>query len=181
MKKQYLLKVCLYILIALIVCIFNTNVIAQVNEKYSDESGVYSFELPSGIFFKMNENYYSSKKLSASLKFRSETDYIGDENFNANIKSQFKIAKKGLKVTYQTLKKDKFTISGIDQNGNIVYIKANSEDLFTKSNPDNPDELNWMWTKTMIVTFVYPSSSKKAMDTIIAKFLKSYKLNLWEL
>ncbi len=178
---QQLLKLCQQISIVLITSIFTSNLYAQVGDIFSDESEVYRFELPSGIFFKTRENYFTSKSLSASIKFHSESNYIGDEIFNADIESQFKIAQKGLKVTYQNIRKNNFTISGIDQNGNIVYIRADSEMLVTRSNPDYPDELSWKWTKTMIVSFTYPPASKKAMDTIIAKFLKSYKVNLWEL
>ncbi len=75
------------------------------------------------------------------------------------------------------MKKDKFTISGIDQKGNIVYIKGDTEKLFTRSNPENQDELVWHWTKTMIVKFTYPLTSKKAMDHVIASFLKTYQIN----
>lgn len=153
-------------------------IIAQQNDKFSDESEVYSFELPAGVFSKKGENIFISKTQSATIKFKSEIDYIGDEDFNADIEKQYKIAKKGIKVTYQTFKGDKFTISGIDANGNIVYIKGNSLSLVVRNNPDNQDELNWLWTKTMVVTFTYPVKSKFAMDKVISLFLKTYAINL---
>jgi hypothetical protein len=177
MQKK-LFKNSLSLLTTLIILFFNTEIIAQKNDKFSDEADVYSFELPAGVFSKKAENFFNSKTLSATIKFRSETDYIGDEDFNANLEKQFKIAKKGIKVKYQTIKDDKFTISGFDANGNIVYIKGNSESLVVRNNPDNQEELNWLWTKTMIVTFTYPLKSKVAMDKILSLFLKTYELNV---
>lgn len=178
MKKQSLIIKGMLFIIIFTMSLITTISYAQSTEKFSDDEDVYSFELPAGTFKKVNENYFTSIPLSASIKFRSESDYLGDDIFDANIKEQIKIAKKGLKVTYQNVKKDKFTISGIDKNGNIVYIKGNTEDLYTRSNPENQDEMVWRWTKTMLVTFNYPPSSKKGMDVVIASFLKSYQYNL---
>lgn len=150
---------------------------AQVNEKFSDELEVYNFELPNGFFQKKNKDLFVSKKLTASIKFRSVADYIGEDN-NADIKSQFKISKLGLNVTYAVLGKKNFTVSGINSLGQIVYTIGRSETLMSKNGCDDCDPIA-MWTKTMIVSFTYPLSSKKVMDSIITKFLKTYKLNLW--
>ena len=165
-------------IITFLLCILYIPSFAQSTEKFSDEEEVYSFELPAGTFKKVNENYFTSIPLSASIKFRSESDYLGDDVFDANIKEQIKIAKKGIKVTYQSIKEDKFTISGIDLKGNIVYIKGNLEDLYTRNNSPNQKKFDWRWSKAMVVTFTYPPASKIAMDTVIAKFLKTYQLNL---
>jgi hypothetical protein len=178
MQTKKLFNNPLPIFITLIILLFNTEILAQQNDKFSDESEVYSFESPAGVFSKQGENFFTSKTLSATIKFRSETDYAGDENFNADLEKQLKIAKKGIKVKYQTIKENKFTISGFDSNGNIVYIKGNSESLVVRNNPDNQEELNWLWTKTMVVTFTYPMKSKVAMDKIISLFLKTYEINL---
>jgi hypothetical protein len=178
MQKQTLSNGLSRLILSFLFFLLTNSANSQLKDKFSDEEDVYSFELPAGTFKKVNENYFTSIPLSASIKFRSESDYLGDDIFDANIKEQIKIAKKGLKVTYQNVKKDKFTISGIDKNGNIVYIKGNTEDLYTRSNPENQDEMVWRWTKTMLVTFNYPPSSKKGMDVVIASFLKSYQYNL---
>jgi len=47
----------------------------------------------------------------------------------------------------------------------------------SKNGCDHCDPIG-MWTKTMIVSFTYPISSKKAMDSVIAKFVKTYHVNL---
>jgi hypothetical protein len=150
---------------------------AQVGEKFSDELEVYNFELPFGLFQKKNNDLFVSKKLSASIKFRSVADYIGEDN-NADIKSQFKIMKLGLNVKYEFLGKETFTISGINSFGQIVYIIGRSETLMSKNGCDDCVPIG-MWTKTMIVSFTYPLSSKKAMDSVIAKFVKTYHINLF--
>jgi hypothetical protein len=178
MQTKKLFKCPLSLFITLILFLFNTEIFAQQNDKFSDESDVYSFELPAGVFSKKAENFFNSKILSATIKFKSEIDYAGDEEFNADLEKQLKLAKKGIKVKYQTIKGDKFTISGFDANGNIVYIKGNSLSMVVRNNPDNQEELNWLWTKTMIVTFTYPVKSKVAMDKILTLFLKSYELNV---
>jgi hypothetical protein len=178
MQKQTLSNGLSRLILTFLFFLLTNSANSQSTEKFSDDEDVYSFELPAGTFQKMKNNYFVSKNLSATISFNSETDYLGDDEFNANIKEQIKIAKKGLKVTYQNVKKDKFTISGIDKKGNIVYIKGNTEDLYTRSNPENQDEMVWRWTKTMLVTFTYPPSSKKGMDVVIASFLKSYQYNL---
>ena len=178
MKNQSLIIKGMLLITIFTMSLITTISYAQSTDKFSDDEDVYSFELPAGTFQKMKNNYFVSKNLSATISFKGETDYLGDDEFNANIKEQIKIAKKGLKITYQNVKKDKFTISGIDKKGNIVYIKGNTEDLYTRSNPENQDEMVWRWTKTMLVTFTYPPSSKKGMDVVIASFLKSYQYNL---
>lgn len=179
MKKQLLIKNKKIAILSLLLSLFTLETFAQENDKFFDKEEIYSFELPRGNFSKKSENYFTSKKFSASIKFRSETDYPGDDNFSASIQEQFKIAKKGIKVNYQVMKNGKFTISGIDLSGNIVYIRGDCESLSVRNNPDNFNELSWLWTKTMIVTFTYPPANKKEMDKNIETFIKTYQLNLW--
>jgi hypothetical protein len=179
MKKQLLTKNKRIAILSLLLSLFALETFAQVNDKFFDKEEIYSFELPRGNFSKTSENYFTSKKLSASIRFRSETDYIGDDNFNASLEEQFKIAKKGIKVNYQMMKNGKFTISGTDLSGNIVYIRGDCESLSVRNNPDNINEISWLWTKTMIVTFTYPPANKKLMDKNIETFIKTYKLNVY--
>lgn len=178
MKKKLFTKNKRIVILSLLLSLFTLESFAQENDKFFDEEEIYSFELPRGNFSKTSENYFTSKKLSASIKFRSDIDYPGDDNFNASLEEQFKIAKKGIKVTYQVMKNGKFTISGIDLSGNIVYIRGDCESLSVRNNPDNFNELSWLWTKIMIVTFTYPPANKKLMDNHIETFIKTYQLNL---
>jgi hypothetical protein len=177
MKKQLITKNKRIAILSLLLSLFTLETFAQENDKFFDKEEIYSFELPRGNFSKKSENYFTSKKLSATIKFRSETDYPGDDSFNASLQEQFKIAKKGIKVTYQVIKNGKFTISGIDLSGNIVYIRGDCESLKVSNNPNNFNELTWLWTKTMIVTFTYPPANKKIMDKNIETFIKTYQLN----
>ena len=94
MQKQSLFKYVMLFLTIFILSIITNFAIAQTTDKFTDEEEVYSFELPAGTFKKVNENYFTSIPLSASIKFLSESDYLGDDVFNASIKEQIKIAKK---------------------------------------------------------------------------------------
>jgi hypothetical protein len=150
---------------------------AQQNQLFKDVDEIYSFELPTRSFKQIDNHYFKSEELTASIKFNFETCYVGDDKI-VDIEDVFKKVKKQLKVTYQSLKKDRFTVSGFDASGNIVYIKGTAEELIVRNNPDNQNELNWLWTKIGTVTFKYPPRSKTEMDKIIATFLKTYQVNL---
>lgn len=58
-----------------------------------------------------------------------------------------------------------------------MYIRGDCESLKVSNNPNNFNELTWLWTKTMIVTFTYPPANKKIMDKNIETFIKTYQLN----
>ena len=148
---------------------------AQPTDRFEDIDDVFNFEVPQGLFQQISNTKFSSLKLNATIEFNYESEYIGVENPNADINVAFRNAKKGLNTKYQVLNKNKFTVSGLDKLGNIVYIKGVSDSLISKNGCDDCIPV-WMWTKTIIIIIKYPPSSKVEMDRVLSTFLKTLKI-----
>ncbi len=154
------------------------NSFAQDLDVFADQNEVIKFKLPANLFSKIGEYSYQSQKLNANILFKFYDDYLGDDKFDADLETIFKKVKSSIRVTYTHKGNNSFTLSGYDQANNIVWIRGNTEAMRVRNNPDN-DDLTWLWTKTCVVKFTYPSKSKLEMDKVINTFIKNYELNLY--
>ena len=144
-------------------------------ESFTSENGLYTIDIPKGLFKLIKENEYYSDKLNSRIILHfSETSQIDDPKAIWNKKDLIQKMKKNIAVTYNVAKKDWVIVSGTNKNGEIVYKKGiyfKPEDNHMGENGRNTQP----YCFTGILEITYSTEQKEDFDKLIPILIKSFK------
>jgi hypothetical protein len=144
-------------------------------ESFKGENGLYSFEIPKGLFKLKNANEFHSDILKSRIILHfSETSQIDDPNAIWEKKDLINKMKENITSTYSETKKDWVIVSGTNDNGDIVYKKG----IYFKPKDNHMGE-NGRNTQpycfTGVLEIIYPVEQKEHFDKLIPILIKSFK------
>jgi hypothetical protein len=144
-------------------------------ESFKSENGIYTIDIPKGLFKLTNENEYYSNILKSKIIFHfSETSQIDAPDAIWEKNDLINKMKENINVTYSEAKKDWVIVSGTNSKGEIVYKKG----IFFKP-ADNHMGENGRNTQpycfTSVLEIIYPIEQKVHFDKLIPILIKSFK------
>jgi hypothetical protein len=144
-------------------------------ESFKGENGLYSIDIPKGLFKLKNENEYHSDILKSRIIVHfSETSQIDDPNAIWEKKDLMNKMKENITTTYSETKKDWVIVSGTNDKGDIVYKKGiyfKPEDNHMGENGRNTQP----YCFTGVLEIIYPVEQKEHFDKLIPILIKSFK------
>jgi hypothetical protein len=144
-------------------------------ESFKSENGLYTIDIPKGLFKLIKENEYYSEKLNSRIIFQfSETSQIDDPNAIWEKKDLIQKMKENISVSYNEAKKDWVIVSGTNKSGEIVYKKGiyfKPEDNHMGENGRNTQP----YCFTGILEITYSPEQKEHFDKLIPILIKSFK------
>jgi hypothetical protein len=144
-------------------------------ESFKGENGLYTIDIPKGLFKLIKENEYYSDKLNSRIILHfSETSQIDDPNAIWEKKDLIQKMKGNISVTYNEAKKDWVIVSGTNKDGEIVYKKGiyfKPEDNHMGENGRNTQP----YCYTGILEITYTTEQKEHFDKLIPILIKSFK------
>lgn len=136
-----------------------------------------SFQIPAGLFQKIDDETYHSDALGAQIKLHfTETLMYDDPNAVWDIQDLKRILKEGRDVSYEVVKKDWVVLSGHTPSGEIYYLKGlyyKPEDVYFEDYGSNLQP--YCFTST--IELIYPEEVKKEFDILVPLITKSFKFN----
>ena len=144
-------------------------------ESFNSENGLYTIDIPKGLFKLIKENEYYSEKLNSRIILHfSETSQIDDPNAIWEKKDLIQKMKENISVSYNEAKKDWVIISGTNKSGEIVYKKGiyfKPEDNHMGENGRNTQP----YCFTGVLEIIYSTEQKEHFDKLIPILIKSFK------
>lgn len=144
-------------------------------KSFKEETGLYAFEVPKGLYKWNKANEYISDVLNSSIVFYfTETSQIDDPNAIWEKKDLIKKMKENIKVSYSVEKNDWVVVSGTDNNGKIIYKKGyyfKPEDNHMGENGRNVQP----WCFTGVLEISYHKTHQSEFDKLIPIIIKSFK------
>ncbi len=144
-------------------------------ESFNSENGLYTIDIPKGLFKLIKENEYYSEKLNSRIILHfSETSQIDDPNAIWEKKDLIQKMKENISVSYNEAKKDWVIISGTNKSGEIVYKKGiyfKPEDNHMGENGRNTQP----YCFTGVLEIIYSTEQKEHFYKLIPILIKSFK------
>ena len=144
-------------------------------ESFNSENGLYTIDIPKGLFKLIKENEYYSEKLNSRIILHfSETSQIDDPNAIWEKKDLIQKMKENISVSYNEAKKDWVIVSGTNKSGEIVYKKGiyfKPEDNHMGENGRNTQP----YCFTGVLEIIYSTEQKEHFDKLIPILIKSFK------
>jgi hypothetical protein len=136
-----------------------------------------SFQIPEGLFQKIDDETYHSDALGAQIKLHfTETLMYDDPNAIWDIQDLKRNLKEGRAVSYEVVKKDWVVLSGHTPSGEIYYLKGlyyKPEGVYFEDYGSNLQP--YCFTST--IELIYPEEVKKEFDILVPLITKSFKFN----
>lgn len=146
-------------------------------DKFVDDMGLVSFNLPKSNFIVNSDSSIYSKNLNSIVNiFFSETSQVDAPDAIWKKSDLSNAMKQGIQETNYLKENDWIVISGINKSGNIVYRKGfyyKPEDNYAGENGRNTQP----WCQTIVIELEYPTNQKEPLDKIISEMMKSVELN----
>ncbi len=144
-------------------------------ESFNSENGLYTIDIPKGLFKLIKENEYYSEKLNSRIILHfSETSQIDDPNAIWEKKDLIQKMKENISVSYNEAKNDWVIVSGTNKSGEIVYKKGiyfKPEDNHMGENGRNTQP----YCFTGVLEIIYSTEQKEHFDKLIPILIKSFK------
>jgi hypothetical protein len=144
-------------------------------ESFNSENGLYTIDIPKGLFKLIKENEYYSEKLNSRIILHfSETSQIDDPNAIWEKKDLIQKMKENISVSYNEAKNDWVIVSGTNKSGEIVHKKGiyfKPEDNHMGENGRNTQP----YCFTGVLEIIYSPEQKEHFDKLIPILIKSFK------
>lgn len=136
-----------------------------------------SFQLPAGLFQKIDDETYHSDALNAQIKLHfTETLMLDATDAIWEIQDFKRKLKQGRDVKYEVVKKDWIVLSGHTTSGEIYYLKGlyyKPEGVYFEDYGTNIQP--YCFTST--IELLYPEDVKEEFDILVPIITKSFKFS----
>jgi hypothetical protein len=136
-----------------------------------------SFQIPTGLFQKIDDETFHSDELGAQIKLQfTETLMYDDPNAIWDIQDFKQKLTEGRDVQYEVLKNDWIVLSGHTPSGDIYYLKGifyKPEGVYFEDYGSNVQP--YCFTST--IELIYPEDVKNEFDVLVPIITRSFKFN----